>query len=107
MKIINYKNLAKNCENCCINTTVRRVPKTSETKGWDINLFEMQPGGYSPLHNHPEQHLAIIIEGEGTITDGKKIKAIHNDNAVFIKANEPHQFKTVGETQLRFIVATF
>ncbi|MEM3553827.1 MAG: cupin, partial [Candidatus Bathyarchaeia archaeon] len=32
-----------------------------------MRLFEMEPGGHSPLHTHPWEHEVFILEGEGVV----------------------------------------
>ena len=56
----------------------------------------MQPDGYSPLHQHPEQHRLFITGGKGTVSDGQKTIPIQTGDIVYIEANEPHQLKTIG-----------
>jgi quercetin dioxygenase-like cupin family protein len=104
MIITNYTQLTVNEETCCTKTAVRQL---SSTEDCNIKLFEMQPGGYSPLHSHPEQHQVLVISAEGTVSDGKKTLPIQSGDIISILANEPHQFKTAGDKPLRFLAVTF
>lgn len=38
-----------------------------------MRLFEIQPRGYSPLHQHDWEHEVFILEGKGAVRD-KKMK---------------------------------
>jgi quercetin dioxygenase-like cupin family protein len=107
MKIENIKSLNVKTENCCIKTTINELT-SQETGAHNINIkiFEMQSGGYSPLHQHTDQHRLFITGGKGTLSDGEKTTPIQTDDIVHIEANEPHQLKTVGEEPLKFICLT-
>lgn len=107
MKIQKIKALQANTETCCTKTTVKELT-TQQTGAPNLNikLFEMQNGGYSPLHQHPEKHRLFITSGKGTVSDGEKTLPIQTDDIVYIEANEPHQLKTVGEEPLKFICLT-
>jgi|YelNatPaOPRAMG01_1025707.scaffolds.fasta_scaffold56585_4 quercetin dioxygenase-like cupin family protein len=104
MKITSYKQIPVNNETCCTKTAVRQL---MAAEGFDIKFFEMQPGGYSPQHSHPEQHQILVISGAGTVSDGKKTKPIQSGDIISILADEPHQLKTTGDTPLRFLAVTF
>jgi len=106
-KISKIQSLPKNPETCCLNTTVWQLLKQAEAKDADIKLFEMHPDGCSPLHSHLEQHRVIIIDGEGTIFDGKTTHAIRSGDVISIFANEPHQFKIEGKLPFKFLSVTF
>ncbi len=107
MKIQKYTKLPESTETCCIKTTVRPLLTPEEdNEQCDIKLFEMQPGGYSPLHSHPSEHKIIIIEGKGAVFDGKKEKAIHKDDTIAIASNERHQFKNTSDKVLKFLAIT-
>ena len=34
-----------------------------------MRLFEMEPGGYSPLHSHPWEHEVYVLSGSGCKTN--------------------------------------
>ena len=90
-----------------MNTTVKEL-KTQEADEKDINikLFEMQPGGYSPLHSHPAKHRLIVTGGEGTVFDGEKTAAIKAGDIAYIAPNEPHQLQATGDKPLKFTCLT-
>jgi quercetin dioxygenase-like cupin family protein len=104
MKITKYNQLPENKETCCTKTAVKQL---ITAEGFDIKIFEMQPDGYSPLHSHPEQHQVFILGGEGTVSDGKKALRVQNGDAISIRSNEPHQFRTAGDKPLIFLAVTF
>jgi quercetin dioxygenase-like cupin family protein len=107
MKIIRKEALQENTDYCCINTKIKELKtQTAGGKDFNIKFFEMHPGGYSPLHNHPEQHQLIITDGEGSVFDGEKTTAIKAGDIAFITPNEPHQLRATGDKPLKFICLT-
>ncbi len=104
MNITKLSHLPENKQTCCKKTTERLL---ISTEAFEIKLFEMQPSGYSPLHSHPAQHQIIVIDGEGTVSNGKNPKPIKIGDAISIQANEPHQFKPASDKPLMFLAVTF
>jgi len=68
-----------------------------------MRLFEMEPGGHSPLHEHPWEHEVFILEGEGVAFDGEKAKEFKAGDVVFVLPDERHQFKNNGKKTLKFL----
>jgi len=59
-----------------------------------MRLFEMEPRGNSPLHQHPHEHEVYILEGEGIATDGEQERKFKPGDAIFIAPNEHHKSRT-------------
>jgi len=68
-----------------------------------MRLFEVGPGGYSPLHTHSWEHEVFILEGEGIATDGEKEAPIKSGTVVYVAPEEKHQFKNTGSETLKFL----
>jgi quercetin dioxygenase-like cupin family protein len=68
-----------------------------------MRVFDVAPGGHTPLHQHDYEHEIFILEGEGEVTEGRRILALSPGSVVFIPPNLPHQFRNPGEGVLRFI----
>lgn len=79
------------------------ITKNMGAPNFAMRLFEMEPGGHSPLHSHPTEHEVFILEGEGIVvgTEGeKKLKAGY---VVFVPPGERHQFRNDGDKTLKFL----
>ncbi len=72
-------------------------------ENFSMRLFEMEPGGYSPLHNHPWEHEVFILEGEGVVFGGGEERRFKAGDVIFIPPNEKHQFKNTGEKTVKFL----
>ncbi|HBY57620.1 MAG TPA: cupin [Candidatus Atribacteria bacterium] len=68
-----------------------------------MRLFEVGPGGYSPLHTHSWEHEVFILEGEGVATDGEKEIPIKSGTVVYVAPEEKHQFRNIGLDTLKFL----
>lgn len=68
-----------------------------------MRLFEMKPGGYSPLHSHDWEHEVFILEGEGSVIGGSEQRGFKPGDVVFIPPNEKHQFRNTGKKLVKFL----
>jgi quercetin dioxygenase-like cupin family protein len=79
------------------------ITKEMGAENFAMRLFEMEPGGYSPLHRHPWEHEIFIIEGKGLATDGANGKEFKNGDFIFIPANEMHQLRNTSQEPVKFL----
>ena len=105
MKVFHYEDVeAKDAEKGTSKLRVRwLITKEMGAENFAMRLFEMEPGGYSPLHSHSWEHEVFILEGEGTVFGGGEERKFKANNVIFIPPNEKHQFKNTGETTLKFL----
>ena len=68
-----------------------------------MRLFEILPGGYTPLHQHDWQHEVFIYEGNGTVKDKNSEKSFNQGDVFFILPMEWHQFINTGDKTLKFL----
>lgn len=105
MKIFHYLDVeAKRAEEGARRLKVRwLITKEMGAENFSMRLFEMEPGGYSPLHSHPWEHEVFILEGEGTVLGGGEEHKFKAGDVIFIPPNEMHQFKNTGEKTVKFL----
>ncbi len=105
MKVFSYTEVSEErAEEGAKGLTVRWV--IDEKTGADnffMRLFDMQPGGWSPLHKHPWEHEVYILDGEGVVSDGKIERPIKRGHVIYIPPGETHQLKNSGTVSLRFL----
>ncbi len=69
-----------------------------------MRIMELEPGGHSALHAHPEEHEVYFLEGEPALVEGNgKETRLKVGDFVYVPANELHQFKNVGGTKMKMI----
>jgi quercetin dioxygenase-like cupin family protein len=105
MKVFNYRDVkAEKAEEGAEKLRVRwLITKDTGAKNFAMRLFEMEPGGFSPLHSHPWEHEVFILEGQGLVTGGREERKFEGGDVIFIPQNETHQLKNIGEKAVRFL----
>ena len=68
-----------------------------------ILMWELEPGVTRPIHAHANEHGAIVLSGEGVISNGKEKIHIVKDNVFFLNSQEPHEITNNGKTLLRYV----
>ncbi|MFH1144923.1 MAG: cupin domain-containing protein [Candidatus Eisenbacteria bacterium] len=86
------------------NVLIRNLITAKEgAPNFSMRVFDVQPSGHTPLHQHDYEHEIFILEGEGEVTEGKRIFKLEPGSVVFIRAGTPHQFRNPGDGALRFV----
>jgi quercetin dioxygenase-like cupin family protein len=79
------------------------ISKEDGAENFAMRLFELQPGGFTPLHTHPHEHEVFVIEGQGVfIYQGQQHK-FGPEYVIFVPGNKQHQFKNTGDSVLRLL----
>ena len=79
------------------------ITKEDGAEKFAMRLFEIQPGGYSPLHQHDWEHEVFILEGDGVTKDKKNEKPFKKGDVFFVPPMEWHQFINTGKRPLKFL----
>jgi len=107
MKIVDYKEVKAEAVDFeeAKDVKVRwLISDKDKAPNFAMRLFEVSPGGYSPLHTHNWEHEVFILEGEeGVATDGDKETQIKSGTVVYVAPEEKHQFKNTGSDTLKFL----
>ncbi len=65
---------------------------------YSFRVFTVEPGGYTPYHQHPYEHMNYLIEGEGVLVnengDKQPIKA---GDFALVLPNEKHQYRNTSK----------
>jgi quercetin dioxygenase-like cupin family protein len=105
MKIAHYSEVpAENPGGETQGVTIRWViSEEDRAPNFYMRVFEIAPGGFSPLHRHAWEHEVYFLTGEGEVVSEDGSKTVGPGTAVFVPGDELHQFKNRGEQLLRFI----
>lgn len=73
---------------------------------FSFRVFTIMPGGHTPFHTHPYEHMNYVIEGKGVlVTEGKEYP-INEGDFVLVLPGEKHQYKnSLEDRELRIICA--
>jgi quercetin dioxygenase-like cupin family protein len=77
--------------------------KDDGTPSFAMRLFEVQPGGHTPLHAHPHEHEVFVLEGEGIVMDEGRESPIKAEDAILVPGGCEHNFRNTGDSVLRFL----
>jgi len=86
-------------------TTVRwLIGEPEGAPNFALRLFELAPGGYTPLHHHAWEHEVYILEGKAEIASSFGPVTAKAGDAILIEPDEEHQFRNLSQTEtLRFL----
>jgi len=72
-------------------------------RNFNMRMFELGPGGHTPLHRHAWEHEVYVLTGTGTLRTEDGNEAIAAGHCVLVPGEDLHQFANTGETTLRFL----
>ena len=79
------------------------ISKKDGAEHFAMRLFEIQPGGYTPLHQHDWEHEVFILEGSGVTRDKNKEEPFNQGDVFFVPSMEWHQFVNTDKETLKFL----
>ena len=83
---------------------MRRVIAEKEgAPNFVMRVFEVEPGGNTPLHTHDWEHEVFILNGTGIVVDPSGEHEFKSGDVIFIPGEEEHQFRNESDKPLEFI----
>lgn len=79
------------------------ISKEDGAENFAMRMFELQPGGYTPLHTHPHEHEVFVIEGQGVFVCEGQEHEFSAEYVIFVPPNKEHRFKNIGNSVLRML----
>ena len=79
------------------------ISKKDGAENFAMRVFEIQPGGFTPLHKHDWEHEVFILHGSGKAKNKNIEESFKQGDVFFIKPNEWHQFVNDTDDILKFI----
>jgi len=80
----------------------KQIPISSAdgTPHLSVRVFTIQPGGHTPYHAHPFEHLNYIIQGQGALVavDGTE-KPVRQGDFALVLPGEQHQYKNKSDEE--------
>jgi quercetin dioxygenase-like cupin family protein len=79
------------------------VGKQDNAPTFAMRHFLVEPGGFTPMHQHPWEHEVLILSGEGEVESDTEVTPIASGDGLYIPSNELHQFRNTSTTPLEFL----
>jgi quercetin dioxygenase-like cupin family protein len=84
--------------------TIRRVIDEVDGAGdFMMDVFEIEPGGWTGLHQHPWEHQIFVVTGHGEVTGSTGTTRFGPGQVIFIAPEEEHQFRNTGSSSVLFV----
>ena len=86
------------------NTKVRQLLGTNVgTANFAMRMFEVDPGGHTPRHQHDYEHEIYVLEGEGVVFEGDTRHPLKPGDVVYVHPNDVHQFRNTGDATMKML----
>ncbi|MBA7622738.1 hypothetical protein ES703_30121 [subsurface metagenome] len=79
------------------------ISKEDGAENFAMRMFELQPGGHTPLHTHAHEHEVFVIEGQGVFVCEGQEHEFGAEYVIFVPPNKEHRFKNTGVSLLRML----
>lgn len=68
-----------------------------------MRMFEIDPGGHTPRHQHDYEHEIYVLEGEGVVFEGDVQHALKAGDVIYVHPNDVHQFRNNGDQPMKML----
>lgn len=65
-----------------------------------MRIFELAPGGNTPLHSHDFEHQIMVLEGDIALVGDSTEDHIAVGDVAMIMPNDRHQFRNMSDTHI-------
>jgi quercetin dioxygenase-like cupin family protein len=79
------------------------ISRADGAENFAMRLFELKPGGFTPLHIHPHEHEVFVLQGRGVFVYEGRQHRFGAEYVIYVPGNKEHQFKNTGDSVLRFL----
>ena len=76
---------------------------SDEAPNFAMRRFIIEPGGEVPNHTNTVEHEQLVLNGRARIGINEKVFDVKKNDVVFIPANVPHWYKTMGDEAFEFL----
>jgi quercetin dioxygenase-like cupin family protein len=74
----------------------RRV-SLAGSDNFTFEWFEKPPGHSSPMHDHENEQVCVVLEGELTVHTESNSVVLRRFDSVWLESDEPHRIENTGE----------
>jgi len=76
------------------------ISKADGTPNFSLRVFTIEPGGHTPHHTHPFEHLNYVIEGSGAVVSAEGERPVKKGDFVLVMPGEVHQYRNTSTKPL-------
>jgi quercetin dioxygenase-like cupin family protein len=80
------------------------ISKENGTPTFSFRVFTIEPGGHTPLHHHPFEHLNYVIEGEGAVIAEDGERELKKGDFILVLPGETHQYRNRSRSKPMVII---
>ncbi len=84
-------------------TTRQVLISSEEGPNFAMRKFSIEPGGEMPMHTNSVEHEQLVLNGKAKVIIGDQEFEAKKNDVVFIPANVPHSYKTIGNEPFEFL----
>lgn len=106
MKVEDSRNIVKNPVQVdgAKDTEMRLlISEADGAANFAMRMFELQPGGHTPLHTHAHEHEVFVLEGQGVFVCEGQEHEFGAEYVIFAPPNKEHRFRNTGDSILRML----
>lgn len=107
MKIVNLKDVKKklvNMEGSLSVDVQMAITEDDGTPAYSMRVFTINPGGNTPYHEHPFEHINYVIKGKGILRIGEKDYLLEAGDCALIMPNQLHNYRNISDRR-KFVFA--
>ncbi len=79
------------------------ITKEDGAENFAMRLFEVEPNGYTPYHQHDWEHEVFVLEGEGVARHEDGEAPLRRGDVLFVPPMTWHSIKNTGKGVLKFL----
>ncbi len=84
-------------------TARRFISRRDGSDHLELRYFELQPGAHSHYEAHNYEHAVLVLRGQGQVVLGETPISVARGDAIFIPADEKHQFRASASETFGFL----
>jgi len=87
--------------------TYKQVPISRQDGAptFSFRVFTLEPGGHTPYHRHPYEHVNYVIEGKGVVvTENDEESPIEKGDFALVLPNEKHQYRNTSASECMVVI---
>ena len=84
----------------------RQVPLSADdgAPNFSFRVFTIKPGGNTPFHSHPNEHLNYVISGQGFLAGENGEQSICQGSFALVLPGEKHQYKNPSSNREDLVI---